>query len=868
MKIYSYIIPLFIIVIFSQTVFADDIIIDNFNELITSTPVSGDILRFTNSLNSSSSIGEHFLDLSITFDGNNHSIDGNNTFSGFTFNEETLFNQLDIKNCKGQTYGAYSYAGAIFNEVGSLKINDSIFQNNFIDSNGLNIGSGGAIYNITGGNVSINNTLFENNYTDGASSYGGAIANDNTRGEGTVMTIDNSAFKNNYSEGSVLPYGGAIYNSGKLDINNTSFDNNKTFGEESYASYGGAIYNLGEININNSSITNNHSDGDEMTIVRGGAIYNNGSLVIDNSDISNNYVNSQLYGDGGAIFNNTDGTVTIKNSLLENNRINQSQAGSEGGAVANIGTLIIENSTFRNNLKSDTNPNDIHNYPNGKIIFNGSGTTNILSGITGSGEIYKESSGTLNLGGTNNNFIGSFIVNGGTVNIMPESRYFSAQNTTFGNNINFNLQNNEIDNINFGNLNLNGKANIYADVNLNTNIADRINAASVSGSGSLNLARITLEGTPKEAFVSIPFADSVLKDYVNYSPSSIQTPIYDYSSSYNSANGNLVFRREGFNSSAYIPAVAAQLAGYLTEIETYKNVFSNLDMVMIESQTWGKSLSFANKTADSNGRFAFSPNLIPEQRGGVWVKPYSYFEKVQLKNGPDVSNVSYGSILGLESPLVELKKEWYGLYGAYVSYNGSHQAFSGNSIYNNGGLFGLNAVFYKGNFFTAWTANAGANSAEASTFWGKDNFAMLNAGIAQKTGYNFETLKKKLIIQPSIMLSYTFVNTFNYTTSADVSINANPLHAIHIEPQIKLIGNLKNYLQPYISVSMIWNVIDKTNFQVNDVYLPQLSVKPYVQYGVGIQKRWGDRITGFFETMIRNGGRNGVALQMGLRISI
>ena len=118
------------------------------------------------------------------------------------------------------------------------------------------------------------------------------------------------------------------------------------------------------------------------------------------------------------------------------------------------------------------------------------------------------------------------------------------------------------------------------------------------------------------------------------------------------------------------------------------------------------------------------------------------------------------------------------------------------------------------------------------------------------------------------MLSYTFVNTFNYTTSADVSINANPLHAIHIEPQIKLIGNLKNYLQPYISVSMIWNVIDKTNFQVNDVYLPQLSVKPYVQYGVGIQKRWGDRITGFFETMIRNGGRNGVALQMGLRISI
>ena len=69
-------------------------------------------------------------------------------------------------------------------------------------------------------------------------------------------------------------------------------------------------------------------------------------------------------------------------------------------------------------------------------------------------------------------------------------------------------------------------------------------------------------------------------------------------------------------------------------------------------------------------------------------------------------------------------------------------------------------------------------------------------------------------------------------------------------------------------MSFAWNIIDKTEFKVNDIYLSDLSVKPYVKYGAGIQKRFGERLTGFFEAMIRNGGRNGVGLQLGLRFSI
>ena len=94
------------------------------------------------------------------------------------------------------------------------------------------------------------------------------------------------------------------------------------------------------------------------------------------------------------------------------------------------------------------------------------------------------------------------------------------------------------------------------------------------------------------------------------------------------------------------------------------------------------------------------------------------------------------------------------------------------------------------------------------------------------------------------------------------------MHAIQIAPGLKFIGNLKNGWQPYIGLQMVWNIIDKSRFQANNVSLPEMSVAPYFQYGIGIQKRVGERFTGFGQAMLRNGGRNGIALQFGFRWAI
>ena len=54
----------------------------------------------------------------------------------------------------------------------------------------------------------------------------------------------------------------------------------------------------------------------------------------------------------------------------------------------------------------------------------------------------------------------------------------------------------------------------------------------------------------------------------------------------------------------------------------------------------------------------------------------------------------------------------------------------------------------------------------------------------------------------------------------------------------------------------------------SDIDLPQVSVKPYIQYGVGLQKSWGERFTAYGQVMMRNGGRNGIAGSIGFRWTI
>ena len=118
------------------------------------------------------------------------------------------------------------------------------------------------------------------------------------------------------------------------------------------------------------------------------------------------------------------------------------------------------------------------------------------------------------------------------------------------------------------------------------------------------------------------------------------------------------------------------------------------------------------------------------------------------------------------------------------------------------------------------------------------------------------------------ILVYTFVNTFDYTNAAGVKIDNDPLHALQLSPGVKFIGNTNTGWQPYLAFSMVWNLMDNSSATANGVKLPSMSVKPYVQYGVGVQKRVKDRFMAYGQAMIQNGGRNGLSLTAGFRWAI
>ncbi len=225
-----------------------------------------------------------------------------------------------------------TYGGAISNEGSSseITISDSTFEGNKATSNGWSEGRGGAISNEKG-TLTVSNTSFVGNKTygtNGSPDTGGAIYNY----EGTA-TISGATFTGNETIGSASGSGGAIYNSGTLikegimSITNSTFTDNKS-------SFGGAISNSNKLTITNSTFDGNLAH--------------------------NYYASGEDYGGrGGALINFYGGNVEITDSTFTNNT-----ALRLGGAMENGGNITFSGHNVFEGNKAGDQLNDIYNTRN------------------------------------------------------------------------------------------------------------------------------------------------------------------------------------------------------------------------------------------------------------------------------------------------------------------------------------------------------------------------------------------------------------------------------------------------------------------------------------------------------------------------
>ncbi len=703
-------------------------------------------------------------------------------------------------------------------------------------------------FTISGGNGTDNKTisglLSNNQYGDGISLAFGQALN--------IKNI--SEFKN---------FNNAITNkNGTVDITNVSFKDNTGYDIKND--------NDGILNFNG---TNSVSTG---IIGANGKMTLNNDATLDVNDISieQKYVTLK---DGAKInFNAKNNDITIKdisngihlNSTGNNNKTANLVLNADEGRTINLESEVTANQTGTSSFS-----NKLDNI----VDLNGNGKINLK------GDLNQV---TMNVNGTNIERVSGtdtnvdWRLNNGGYLYYGNDNLLTDQSNLFFNGGSLDLRNNIASTINVGEITLNQNSNLYLDVDLANKEMDRFeNSGLTYTGGRLNVAGINLLSDSENDITTINFTtDNNLKNHVAYTGEQpiAYSDLYKYRVKYLKNNGNFQFIKpsaldsyEAYNPSIFGSSVAMQGA-YLTQLANYDVALGNIDHNLLMTRAQKMAWKYGNKLASNEvNPQVYSPLYIPQENAGMWFRPYTTFENVHLDNGPKVGNIMYGSLIGGDSDLISLKRGWDVQYSAYMGYNGSHQTYDGVGIYQNGGSLGATAAFFKGNFFEALTANVGASVADISTNVGDNDLTMLMTGVASKTGYNWELADGKFIIQPSWMMSYTFVGPMNdYTLGSGVRIKNSNLNAIQLVPGVKFIGNLKNGWQPYLSFRMLWNIIDDSKVQAAYVNLPQTTVEPYCEYGVGVQKSYGERFTGFGQAMVRNGGRNGVALTFGFRLAI
>lgn len=804
----------------------------------------------------------------------------------------TITNSGDIKEINGNFIMNQGYQGAIFNDRGARI--DNINANFIGNDNYHGYNPGGAISNF--GTIGKISGRFEDNI-----SYRGAGAIFNSKQDGAAMPIEldynpeealpktepleivNSQFINN---GAITQGGGMV---AKLSLEDEYYDLPDK-------AYGGAIYTTDDLKITaDNGIT-------EFT----------GNYVVDsNNQVENQaiFVENKVQWPEPADLEsddlywcNHDKQTTLTISAKNNGKviINDKIAGS----VTNLNPYWNDGDTiYQYDKNGNILPKDEYKFGSYKLEIKGdeSGVVQLNNDIVSDGIYYYYNS---KLGDLEENSIVAeeevsqdhyLIKATGAVDVSLESvtLHLSARDNVLDNN-NLTLNSGTLNMINniagtaaLNSLTVAGNTNMLVDVDLANSQMDRITAKEYGKhNGNIVVKGMNLLSDAKEDHTEILFAEKGLKNNVqsdlNETNKTYQTtaytPIYKYGVTYDNREdaGYFLFDRAGAYSSnksdSFNPAVlssstSAQAGTQSALNETVRFAFQHMDSFSQMPSFQRMAILNQNKYAIQDVEPKYNSNFEQLDKG-YWVRPFTTFESINLHNGPSVDAITYGTLIGFDGTFRELKRDWYNVQSVYAGYIGSQMSYSGVDTSLNGGVLGLTETFYKGNFFGALTATAGSSNADSSTMYGKEDFTSILGGIGAKTGYNFEFENGKYILQPIMFMNYAFVNTFDYTNSAKVKVESDPMHSIQINPQVKFIANLDRGWQPYASVGFVWNVWNSSKVRANNVVLPSMSVNPYVEYGLGVQRYWKDSLTGFAQAMVRNGGRNGVALTFGFRYAL
>ena len=824
---------------------------------------------------------------------NINNLDNNGTVNNSgTANVDNLDNSGTVDNSGTLNIKDGNNKGSITGDDGEMNIDGNFVNDSDITQKSVNVGEDADLTN----NGDIDSESFTNNgNTDNDSD--GTISADKITNNGTLTTDASNLISKNDKP---------VTNDGSLDF--TSGTNKNDIDGNGKTIVSGDVENTGNVNndvtVNSDASLNNGGSlgGDGKTVTNNGTLANNGN--ISGTTVNNGSARNNGNIDGKVVNNNKlDNNLSITGDVTNNSdgKIANNSGGSIVGNLNNKGTVDNKGNIIAGNGKSVNNSGTINNTGNlnGNINNKKQGVINTtmkgLDGeVTNRGNIHYTTSGdmrqdimgdgTIHLDGKGTTKLNADI-DGNTLslnngNLMFDSNKDISKGGFIANGGNIvGVADGKINTYKLGNTKMAKDAGVDGiDFNLSNLTSDKF-IGNFSGNGKFNIDNVRIQGNTLESHIKVSLSDTTNIPDNNLSVKAqklpdILTPIMWLKGSIE--DNYLIYQGRGggysdFNPAIMASSVAAHVGGYNAQLEAFEHGFYHMNRYTKYASADRLAAENYNKVASADtATHTVAPQPInPLTEEAIWTKPYTSWESVHLKHGPHVDSFAYGNFFGGDTDLVDIGYGFKGVLSAFIGYNGNHMSYDGVSMDMQGGTLGVTGTAYKGNFFTGLTASTGASGVEAYTSYGTDHFGMINAGVASKSGYNWEIKGGRLIVQPTLLIGYTFVNTFDYKNAAGAKIESDPYSALQIMPELKVIGNTEKGWQPYAKVGMVYNIgLGNRTMTANDVKLPQLSNKPYVQYGVGIQRSWAGRFTAFLETLLRGGGRNGVMLFGGFRWTI
>ncbi len=606
-------------------------------------------------------------------------------YGGAIYNDRGTLGDITGNFIGNYVSGSSADGGAIYN-IGTIGNITGDFIGNYVSSGGK-AAAGGAIYNNGGSTIGDITGDFIGNYALGGFSWGGVISNyGNANSEQTIIGDIIGNFIGNYVSTNSNAGGGVIYNNFGIIGNITGdFIGNYVLSSNGYIEGTVITIRYGTIGDITGDFISNYASSSN-SYAQGGAIYNERGTIGAKDDEGESDTQLAL---GGAVYTRYD-----MNFIADN------QTNYFSGNYTEDYRGKINNAIFVQTSSSSSPTIKLQAQNNGVIVFNDQidGGVSKNNSETGKYEIDRTNAYNLALDGDST---GKVVLNNDVINAnisLENTNLYLGREDVFDKSVSLSLNsgsiylnNNTIGTMHVPTLNLNGNTNISVDADLANKSMDRITADTynVTDGAMLNVNNVVLLSDAKEDVTNIQFADDELASNVAFTGATpiAYSPIWKYDVSYNPEDGFFSFVRgaassgnasDAFNPSVLASPVATQAGAYTTQLQTFNYAFQHADSFM--NIPYMERLSIINSgryalspTGDATDVGTFSPLLLKDDDAGFWVKPYASFENVPLKNGPKVSNINYGTLIGYDSPLTSVGNGFERVLTGYIGYNGASQ---------------------------------------------------------------------------------------------------------------------------------------------------------------------------------------------------